>query len=442
VPLAGNRVTATDAPGQVKATRFRLALARLTAAAFVGRLLYVWRVTSREDLLPLPGRSGAGTLRLGRTVDEYYYRSLAISIAHGKGFVIQVLTEPPARDAVHPPLTSIIVAPVARFFPDNDIALRLPVALAGALVVALAGLVAAEVAGPRAGLSSAGIAAVYPNLWMHDGLLLSETFSALMTIAAVYFTFRLIRHPRYSHAIALGLACALAALTRAELLLLLPLLVVPAALWRLPPERRWQVTTAATLATAVGVAPVVVYNMTRFERPVLISYGDGPTLAGANCDRTYYGEKIGYWEGICADIGALREPSVNAAEQREMAIEYMTDHLARLPIVVAARVGRLWGVFQPLTMLREWQLEGKPLWASYLGYALYVPLAGLAVYGVVVLRRRRAVLYPLLVPPVVVTVIAAAFYGLLRNRVPAEVCIVVLAGVALDTMLSSPPRSA
>jgi hypothetical protein len=37
-------------------------------------------------------------------------------------------------------------------------------------------------------------------------------------------------------------------------------------------------------------------------------------------------------------------------------------------------------------------------------------------------------------PIVLVTAIAAAFYGLLRNRVPAEVSIVLLAGIAIDAL--------
>ena len=37
-------------------------------------------------------------------------------------------------------------------------------------------------------------------------------------------------------------------------------------------------------------------------------------------------------------------------------------------------------------------------------------------------------------PIVLVTAIAAAFYGLLRNRIPAEVSIVLLAGIAITNL--------
>ena len=65
---------------------------------------------------------------------------------------------------------------------------------------------------------------------------------------------------------------------------------------------------------------------------------------------------------------------------------------------------------------------------------MYFLLLPLAVWGAVLLRRRRALLWPLLAPVVMVIVTAAAFYGYLRFRQPAEISLVVLAGVALDQL--------
>lgn len=411
---------------------FGMSLGLITVTAFVGRVIYIITVTSREALLVF-GQPGG--LRLGRTADEYYYRALAISIASGNGFTSPAFGSN-APDAVHPPLTGIILAPLARFFANNDVVMRLPVAMAGAAVVLVSGLLAARLRGPRAGLLTATVAAAYPNLWMHDGLLMSETFSALATITAIYFTYRMMETKRFRDAIALGVVCGLAALTRAELLLLLPLLTAPALRFKIPAGRRLRLGGVVAIVTLTIMAPVVAYNMSRFEEPVFISYGDGPTLAGANCGPAYDGHMLGYWDGVCPFLDHAKEPSVEAARQRRHGIDYMTNHLDRLPIVVLARVGRVWGIYRTIEMLKEWQLEGKPLLASYFGLAMYVALAILAVYGVALLRRKGVPVFPLLMPMLIVTVMAAAFYGLLRNRVPGEVCLVVLGGIAIDALVS------
>src|SRR5438105_1772604 len=163
--------------GHLDGRTFRVRLVLISGVALVIKVAYVVGVTSRERLL-LFGQ-GAGRPRLGRTLDEYYYRAQAIALAHGKGFVVPFFGYKGA-DAGHPPLTAVLVAPVARFT-DNDIALRLPVAFAGAAVVGCIGIVAAQLAGRRAGLICAVLAAVYPNLWVHDGLLMAETLAALAT---------------------------------------------------------------------------------------------------------------------------------------------------------------------------------------------------------------------------------------------------------------------
>ena len=83
--------------------------------------------------------------------------------------------------------------------------------------------------------------------------------------------------------------------------------------------------------------------------------------------------------------------------------------------------------------------EGRERAVSWLGFATFWLLVPFAGYGAILLRRRRVRLTPLLAQLIVVTVTAAAIYGLVRFRVPAEISIVVLAGVAVDHLL--PRRS-
>jgi 4-amino-4-deoxy-L-arabinose transferase-like glycosyltransferase len=399
--------------------RFARVLVCIAAAAFLGRAVYVMTVTRDQT----------------RTYDELFYQSEATSFANGDGFEPSAFGIHFLGSGEHPPLTAVVLSPVALVTNDNENAMLMTMALAGAGAVVLIGLLGRELAGPRAGLIAAGIAALYPNLWMNDGLLLPETLAALATAAALLFTYRLIRRPGWRYAVLLGVACALAALSRGELLLLVPLLAVPATLMLkgVPSPRRFRIAGVVLLAAAVTVAPWQIYLLYRYEKPTFISYGDGGVIAGANCDATYSGFLTGYWLGLCRPERVSREPSVAAEQRRRLGRDYMRDHLDRLPIVVTARVARIWGVYRPFQMADFSVGEGRPKWASLAGWAMFWPLLGLAAAGVVILRRRDVALLPLLAPLFLVTLVAAAFYGLIRFRVPAEPPIVVLAAAALDT---------
>ena len=173
--------------------------------------------------------------------------------------------------------------------------------------------------------------------------------------------------------------------------------------------------------------------MTTFRDPTYLSTGDGGLLLGANCDLTYSGSRIGYWSLPCSvAVADSKDPSVLSARQDHAALHYVGHHLGRLPVVIAARVGRIWDVFRPFQTARFDTYEGRPPNASWAGIWAFWVLAPLAVIGFVLLGRTGARRWPLLMPPVLVTLLAAAAYGIIRFRAPAEVSIVVLAAVALD----------
>jgi 4-amino-4-deoxy-L-arabinose transferase-like glycosyltransferase len=401
--------------------RFLGLLVAIATLAFLGRVVYVVTVTRHEPL----------------NYDEHYFANGAIALADGDGFRYSpLLGARVIENAEHPPLTSIALAPIARMTDDSELAMRIAVALAGAGVVVLIGLVGREVAGARTGVVAAALAAVYPNLWSNDGLLMSETFATLGTAATVLCAYRLIRAPTSTMAAAAGVACGLAMLSRGELALLVPLLVLPVVLTlrRVTRGQRLRLAGIAVLAASLTVAPWVAYNLSRFERPVFLSYGDG-ALLGANCDEVYSGPLLGLWNGLCTFGKPSDEPSVLAERKRERALEYARDHLDRLPVVAAARVGRTWSVFRPFQMAEISEAEGKPKWVSLTGWGAYWVLLPLAAWGTILLRRRGVALIPLVAPAVIVTVAVAAFYGRVRFRAPAEVSIVVLAAVTLDALL-------
>jgi hypothetical protein len=367
--------------------------------------------------------------------DAIYYSAQAQEIADGGWFMHP---DHPREAADHPPLTALVLAPVSFLVPNEILAQRLFQTLIGAATIVVIGFLARRLAGDTAGLVAAGIAAVYPNLWVNDALTMSESTSTLCIAVMLLVIVRFADEPSARTAAWCGIVGGVAVLARAELALLLAVAVVPIALLvRSAPLRRrvgWIGLTGG-LALAV-LAPWTVYNAGRFDRPVLISTNDGLTLGGANCATDYDTSSVGLWHLDCLGPGVLttdqlEDPSIVSERYRDQAFEYIGDNLGELPRVMAIRIGRTWNLYDPAFMVRFTGPEGRELpvsWAGLAGYYLLVPLA---VAGAAVLRRRERPLWPLLATVVTVTVTSALFYGHIRFRTPAEVALVVLAAVAL-----------
>jgi 4-amino-4-deoxy-L-arabinose transferase-like glycosyltransferase len=368
----------------------------------------------------------------GKLYDAFWYGVTALELQHSEFFRSPFAL---TQTAAHPPLTSLLIGTldiVARPLGSTVQSLAMP--LLGALVVLVVGLLGRAVAGPWVGLTAALLAAFAPNFWIPSGILMSETpamlFMALILLCIVRFE----RSPTFGRAALLGAACGAEALVRAELILFVPALLIPAVLAarRLTLRRRLGILAVGVLAVVVVIGPWVGRNLVTFQDPTYLSTGDGLALLGANCPVTYSGAFIGSWSLVCAvSVTGPGDESVESARDQHAALEYARHHAGRLPAVVAARVGRLWDVYQPFQMARGDVNEGRPVPASFAGLWVYYALLPLGVAGCVLFRRRGIRIWFLLVPAGVLTVVAMLFYGSVRFRAPFEVCLVVLAAPTL-----------
>jgi 4-amino-4-deoxy-L-arabinose transferase-like glycosyltransferase len=418
---------------------FELTLALLGLAGFALRVGYV--LAFRRSVVPLAG-------------DAYYYSAGADLIAGGRGFIEPLAASAGhvVQAADHPPLYELWLTIASVVDPGHEtwqVTHMLWSCVLGAGSVVFCGLVGRRVAGPRCGLVAAALAVVYPNMWLHDGALLSETMSIFMVSLTLWSAYRFWDVPVWPRAAWLGICCGLAALSRPELILMLPLLLLPlAALVKAVPIRRKLGWLAAGGATALAtLAPWVAFNFSRFEEPVYISTNFGSAMAAANCDSTYYGDLIGYKDYACADetfrAAEARTPGWDELDgsQRERQVRrevfrYIGDHVDRLPVVMAARLGRalkVYGVGQEIDY--DDLIHGQERWVVYAGLVSWYIVAGLAIAGAVMLRRRREVpAFPLLVVPAITLLAVAAIFAQTRYRAPAEPAVVILAAVAIDAM--------
>ena len=400
-------------------TTFRGRLAAIAVAALVLRIVYVV-VLAPE--VPMAG-------------DANYFHGQANLLAEGEGFVepfVFVAYDMSVPTASHPPLYPLVLSPVSLLGGTSIDAHRIAGCFIGVACLILIALIARRLAGDRAGIAAAAIAAVYPILVAADGAPMSEALYGLLIAAALLFALRLYERHDVLSAAGLGAAIGLAALTRSEALALIPLLALPLALRG--SDRRIARAAVVIGACVLVLAPWGIRNWSAFDEPFTISHNDSTVLAGANCDPTYGGEDLGQWRFDCISERKTFREGEQAATWRREGVDYIRDNAGRLPKVIAVRILRTWDLYQPRRQVRF--AEGRAEWAQQAGtivYFLLLPVAGFG--GVVLARRSRAQLLILLAPVVLVFATSVIAYGIPRFRHAAELVIVILAGVAVAELI-------
>ena len=227
----------------MRARRFAVALGGITLFGLGFRVGYVLLVTRNEN---------------SKIYDSFWYGVTANGLAQGQFFRTPFGTAP---TAAHPPLTSLILGGVTLpFGVHHGTGLqRITMAVLGAGTVLCVGLLGRAVAGPWVGLVAAGLAALAPNFWIPNGIVMSETPAMLLMALILLAVVRLLRSPTWVNAALLGVACGAEALVRAEFILFVPALLVPAALAarRVGVLRRFALAGVGVLAVLVVLAPWV-----------------------------------------------------------------------------------------------------------------------------------------------------------------------------------------
>ena len=353
--------------------------------------------------------------------------------AAGHWFVSPITLRP---DALRPPAWAIVLTVWAWLGQHSWFHQQILGCIIGSLTVLLVGLCARRVAGDRAGLLAAGIGAGYAGFWVYERALLSETLLLPEIALFILLAYRFRGAPSIERAALLGGLCGVMAMTRSEQILIFPLVVLPVVLGV---NRGTGVAPMTWLAIAAVVLllvllPWTIFNLSRFQRPVLLSNGFGPAVATANCQPAYYGPDIGYGELACLYPFYSGDQSIHDGKYLHNGLNYAEGHSSRVPLVVFAREGRtfgFWNPFQQTSIDGQWMGSwvGVPRLEMISYWLLLVP----GVVGAVALRRRRVPLYPLLGFVVTVVVAVGTGIGDPRYRAAAEVPLVLLAAAGIDS---------
>lgn len=409
-------------------TRWRAGLTGVFLVAFATRVTYA--IAAAPNILPISDAGG--------------YRLLGQHLAEGRGYIRPYdfaradIVRPTAEfPPGFPSLLAVFHAVGLRSVPAQ----RLALAVLGAVAVVGIALLARRWFSRRGALVLGALAAVHPALFAVESALLAESLFLWLVVLVLLAVVRFRESPSPGRAVAIGLLGGAATLVRSEGIVLALVLVVP--LLVTAPPRRFRVGAGVAVLVAALLLPGAwaVRNLRTFEEPVLVSNNLGSVLSGANCDRTYDSELIGFWyisedcfNGFRQEALEVADESVVAKGLRDDGLTYLQDHLGELPKVAAVRVLRTFQMYEPEQQGRLATFEGRRLLTERItGWILWATLP-LALAGAVHLgRTRRWVDLWLLTAPIgVVVLVAAATYGNPRFRIAAEVPLLVLAGLGIQ----------
>ena len=343
------------------------------------------------------------------------------------------------------PLYPYIVAVVYRLFaaaPLTVYLLQIAAAVLGCWALVRAGEV---LAGPRAAGAAGWLFALYTPFWFYDAQLLKESFAVSAVCLLLLLLVRARASDRLSPWFAVGLVCALLALLRENMLLVVPFLLW--LTWREKSGREWMSAARRCGLLLLGLSlPLSVVA----SRNAALGGGFLPTTSqgGVNffignnsaADGTYRplvpGKQVPGYEREGARI--LAEQAVGhpltAGEVSgywfRRALSWARAEPGAFVRLQFAKLGLYWDGY-------EWPDAVDYYWMKTQSRPLALPLlewsaaALLALWGLLLERRRLSVWAPVLLFELGWMISVVAFFVFSRYRLPAVPGLLLLAAIPL-----------
>lgn len=385
--------------------------------------------------------------------DAFEYDYLARSVAAGDGYPRSGYLLQGGPTAIRGPGYPYLLGGVYALTGDSIAAGRLAAALLGALTVLLLYLIAKRIWGRRIGLTAAAMAAVFPPLVLLSRELWSESLFIALELGAILCVLNFRRSGgALRWAVAAGVLCGVAALTRNTALALL--ICIPLGTWTMRPLFRPRALLAPALVlacAALAIAPWALRNEARFGRFVPLTTSAGITAAGVYNSTSYdEADTHGAWRDpqivprftpLFVEAGP-DEADVDATLRRE-ARKFAWAHPGYVAEVFAWNVIRMFELAGGSVVDRGGQaLEGRGIGAAdpaaeRAGLAIAAMLALLGAFALARSTSRKAGGPPriprgplfLWLVPILMIVATALLNGLPRDRLPTDPFLLILAAI-------------
>jgi hypothetical protein len=374
--------------------------------------------------------------------------NIAHSLAVGAGFSspFRVNTGPTAW---MPPIYPLLLAGVFRIFGPYTLASFIAATLLNIGFVTFACVpifyAAKRIGGLRIAATAAWLWAIFPNaILIPVESMWDASLAALLVATILWGTLALADSSRTRDWCAYGLLWGITLMTNATLVALFPLLLAWLAYRAYKQQRPWLAKLALSLGIAVlCCSPWTIRNYKIFHAFVPLRSGLGLQLWLGNNDSTQdifraerhpiydANERAKYIE--LGEVAYMHEKQLQA-------LQYMQSHPAREAHLIWRRIISFWSGGTP-TPLKDFLNVDSTWFRFVLLFNLAAALG--ALYGIVVLiRRRRPAWFPAAVFPLVFPWAYYLSLVLPRYRLPIDPVVLLLTGVALESLFQTRNRPA
>jgi 4-amino-4-deoxy-L-arabinose transferase-like glycosyltransferase len=380
--------------------------------------------------------------------DSLTYQTIALNMLHEHCYCFL----PHLSTVDRAPLWPGVIAVIYGLVGERDHLVRFFLCVVGSGTCLLVYFFAKDLFGSRVGLLAGLAAAVYPFLYIYDGWLYSESLYIFLLFAFCYALFRLQRTPRWPLMLISGVLLGLLSLTRPNGIAILGLFVVWVLVlawarvlaWR----KAFQSMVVITLVSMIFVVPWTIRNYAVAHTFISIATGDGKVLVGAYNNKTvdpnfqngYYfatwlrpeestPELVRQFPAQCAAHCEV----VRDGAYREAAIQWIQQHMSKMPMLIALHAANMWRLTSEEADLPINRFPDRT--TSKLVVAMMeiiTPLVfALAALGLIVTWKRWRELLFIYFMIAITIAECIVFYGISRFRAPIEPMLLVLAAGAV-----------
>jgi 4-amino-4-deoxy-L-arabinose transferase-like glycosyltransferase len=375
--------------------------------------------------------------------DSAFYQGIGFNLLKEHCFCLQSYISTVYRA----PLWPFTIAGISIVFGPNDYFARLFLSLIGSGTCVLVYLFARDLFGWRIGVLAGVFAAIYPELYIYDGWLYTESLYTFLLFAICYDLYRLLRTPERNWRlwITCGILLGLLSLTRPNGIIVIGLFIVWAIIMAWQKLLSWRVTARGMLATTlialVLIAPWTVRNYLVSHTFIPVAIGDGTVLLGAYNDAVLTTPvNKGTWINPLKSRPDVTKPFplyictppcevAREAAYKDAAVQWIRNHTSIMPHLLKLHFINMW---QPDTHEADLPTDRFPNQKSsqlVLGMmkTFPIPIFILAALGfAVTLWRWRELLFIYFI--ILMTIAECIiYYGIPRFRAPIEPILILLA---------------
>jgi hypothetical protein len=185
-----------------------------------------------------------------------------------------------ARQIVHPPGYSILMAAIYRLFGESEalLILRQVKIIIDSVSVVVVFLIAIQMLPRGVAIIAALLAALSPHFAYYSIWHSPDSLASLPILLAILFIIRTINRPRFITILAAGAMVGLSCWLRSNPLVLVPMLAIFLFLL-IERDKRVRYTSAFVAAAILVIAPITIRNWVIYRQFIPLSIGAGITLA-------------------------------------------------------------------------------------------------------------------------------------------------------------------